>query len=245
MKISDNSNEFKYIDPIPFRDINLEIKYEINEPIEFLYAYLFKKLHEIDGSTISAPTNIMNLPIESRENDPNLQLVPWYEINFRGNIIRLAKKSFTINASRSLPNWESYQPIISQILSIIGEYNNSLLFNNIKRIGLRDTTLFIDTCMFDLFQIKLSINEYPIEFNVDNAVTHITHSFKLDNYIIKIQAIDKANVESGTEKYTGSIIDSDIISEHFSYSTQNELLNHINEMHKLVNRVFHTFVPIK
>lgn len=239
LKQSNEIIQFKHIEPSPVKDANFEIRIDSKEPIEFIYAHLYNSLLAENNSTTGNHTQIMNIPLDVRLNDRNLSNFPWYEINFRGYIIKISPIFINVNKTEQYEGWDKYFSVISTVFSIITQYKNGALLDNVSRIGLRYSSIYENLNIVDKINLNIKINEENL-FEEQDSATTITHKFRSDNIGVILQIIDKINAQLNQKIYTGSLLDIDTYQDIIL--DKSNLLPTIEKMHDIQKRVLGTIL---
>lgn len=232
----------KTLIPAPIINTTVELKYDINVPIDAVYGMVYSKIHHIYPNSV--PLAITQLPEQIRINDglDNEPHYRFYKDNSPYNVLlgpKIIIFSYTKrneNINYEYPGWTGVMDKeVKELFRLI--YETGIIIKT-ERLGIRVSDFFHNINIFEHTEFSLISSENE---NLKTIKTQIQQTMDEDNYTHNIIISNNAGYNDINGEKIGSAIDIDTYTSVLSEGIT-ELYTHIDECHILNKNKFFTMI---
>jgi uncharacterized protein (TIGR04255 family) len=216
------------ISPCPIVEAVVELRFTANIPHDAVFGVLYNALREYYGKVEGLP--ILQLPEALRIKDPNLIYKPTHKLSNSNFALQVGPKVVTLSNINEYIGWNDFYVKILELFKII----NKLQIINKSELLLLRYIDFFEKNIYDNLNLQISLSGSPLSSLSKNVNTEIQEN----SYIHTLRISDKAVIEMGTKKLTGSIIDITTQLNLNEIAFFNSCGNILNNIHKKQKELF-------
>jgi len=145
--------------------------------------------------------DILNLPLEIRNHDPNLTYKPTHKLENGNNVLQIGPRVITFSRVNEYNGWDAFSADIKTLTDKLIKLN---IVKSLSGFSLRYINIF-DFNIWDKLDLKVLLGESKF----DTILTHVRADIQDDNFIHLVQVANNVNINIGGKKQSkkGSIID--------------------------------------
>lgn len=187
------------ITPCPI-EATVELRFESNIPYDAIYGYIYNEFKNDYSNFESLP--ITKIPEELRRQDGNLRFKPYYKADKDNFIFRIGPNVLTLSNTKEYTGWKSFSYEIRQVLA---KFENLKITDKLFRLGIRYINA-LEENIFDNITLELLYHKNKL----NNNKNYIRTQFHEADYNIALMLSNHAELTSGQDKYSGSVVDIDV-----------------------------------
>lgn len=223
----------KQLKNCPIIESVAEVRFSTNIDRTAVYGVLYNALKANFEKTI--PLDILQIPEQIRDADPNLKYKPYYKIKHNADpciLIQIGPDVITINNVPTYSGWDAFSKKIFEVLETVFRTE---IIGSIDRIALRYINFFEGSNIFQggtNLSIKLMQDEIPY------IQTQLKTEFVEDSFRSNVTIINHAISSAKGSKMYGSVIDIDTYRMMALENAVRDIKSILNELHTYEKRTF-------
>lgn len=227
----------KYLDNSPLYSAIIEIRFSTKIPEDAVPGVMYSKLSETESVTpIMTALPAAQLPIQLRQQDPNLRYAPTQRIVVAGKTINVGSNVLSLEASnaiekRTYPGWEDFY---SQFILIFEQMD---FISQVERVAVRYINVFQEDDFIDKLNIKLKTGWESKGLQANSST--VMFFVEKNSLKSKVTIASDAAIQDDKGQKHGQIIDIDTYLEGAIPSE--DVDKRVDEAHKLTKEMFYSF----
>jgi uncharacterized protein (TIGR04255 family) len=187
------------ISPCPIVEALVELRFEPLLPEAAIFGVVFNAVKKEYPE--AQALDILNLPLEIRNHDPNLTYKPTHKMQNGDNILQVGPRVITFSRVNKYNGWDTFS---SDIKAITEKLIQLEIVKSLQGFSLR----YINKFDFDIWD-KLDLKVLLGGESLKSLLTHVRADIQDDEFVHLVQVANNVNVSVGGQKQTGksSIID--------------------------------------
>lgn len=211
------------ITPCPVIECIIEMRFSTNIPNEAILGIVYNEFNQEFPEIEQLP--ILQIPEQLRSNDPNLKFKPTHKLSKDNMLIQIGPKLFSLVNTNEYIGWKSFS---KEIYKVFGKLFSLIKLNQIHRVAVRYINLFNEINIFDRSNLKITLNDKPMQNNDIN----LTSIIKADGCSHRLLIVNNSEVIVNSKHYKGSLIDIDTVLE----SCPTDMVNDINSFKDCIEK---------